>query len=358
MNKENASKLCKKILGILLVFLLWSNSGFSEITEKLLKLDKLYKDGSITKEEFIKAKSIILEIDSNTKNYNINRNKNLIKVNKFKDSKMSFEKMEMLFDDYRIYTHRSGGIKIRRISDNKQLVVFSDKFKIKFYNDGEELFDFILDEGKKKISVQFKGLELFNWQGTYISKHQAYFFQILTSDNKPFHYYIKFLGGKPSIALNMKKFDKKIENAIAKVKVRLAAKYNITLEQIELILKRKKIAKENQLEKIIGEEKEKAIKGASEEVLQASLNDVLAKELEETIGDAMAKEFADAIIDGMEDELINAVNEAVSNAVASGISEAAAAAGIRVALEVLAAGGTEQEAWDAGCAAAGQDPGC
>ena len=39
MNKENASKLCKKILGILLVFLLWSNSGFSEITEKLLKLD-------------------------------------------------------------------------------------------------------------------------------------------------------------------------------------------------------------------------------------------------------------------------------------------------------------------------------
>ena len=55
MNKENASKLCKKILGILLVFLLWSNSGFSEITEKLLKLDKLYKDGSITKEEFIKS---------------------------------------------------------------------------------------------------------------------------------------------------------------------------------------------------------------------------------------------------------------------------------------------------------------
>ena len=48
---------------MLLVFLLWSNSGFSEITEKLLKLDKLYKDGSITKEEFIKAKSIILEID-------------------------------------------------------------------------------------------------------------------------------------------------------------------------------------------------------------------------------------------------------------------------------------------------------
>ena len=57
--------------------------------------------------------------------------------------------MEMLFGDYRIYTHRPGGIKIRRLSDNKQLVVFSDKFKIKYYNDGEELFDFILNEKKK-----------------------------------------------------------------------------------------------------------------------------------------------------------------------------------------------------------------
>ena len=72
----------------------------------------------------------------------------------------------------------------------------------------------------------------------------------------------------------------------------------------------------------------------------------------------MAKEFQDAIIEGMEDELIAAVNEAVAEAVAAGISEAAAAAGIKAALAVLAAGGSEQEAWDAGCAAAGEAKGC
>ena len=41
-----------------------------------------------------------------------------------KSSKKSYDKMEILFGDYRIYTHRPGGVKIRRISDNKQLVVF------------------------------------------------------------------------------------------------------------------------------------------------------------------------------------------------------------------------------------------
>ena len=79
---------------------------------------------------------------------------NSIKVNQFSNNKESYEKMEMLFGDYRIYTHRPGGLKIRRLSDNKQLVVFSDKFKIKFYNNGNKIFDFILDEKKENISIK------------------------------------------------------------------------------------------------------------------------------------------------------------------------------------------------------------
>ena len=71
---------------------------------------------------------------------------NSIEINQLSNDKENYEKMEMLFGNYRIYTHRPGGLKIRRISDNKQLAVFSDKFKIKFYNDGDEIFDFILDE--------------------------------------------------------------------------------------------------------------------------------------------------------------------------------------------------------------------
>ena len=52
------------------------------------------------------------------------------------------------------------------------------------------------------------------------------------------------------------------------------------------------------------------------------------------------------------------INEAVAEAVSAGISQAAAEAGIRAAIEVLARGGSEQEAYDAGCAAAGQQSGC
>ena len=38
----------------------------------------------------------------------------------------------MIIGDYKIYTHRPGGIKIRRISDNKQLVVFQINIKLNF----------------------------------------------------------------------------------------------------------------------------------------------------------------------------------------------------------------------------------
>ena len=88
-----------------------------------------------------------------------------IQVNTLFNDKKSYEKMEMLFGDYRIYTHRPGAVKIRRISDNKQLVVFSDIFKVKFYNNGDRLFDFILDEDKENISIKFRDLELFTWKG-------------------------------------------------------------------------------------------------------------------------------------------------------------------------------------------------
>ena len=48
--------------------------------------------------------------------------------------------MEMIIGDYRIYTHRPGGIKIRRISDGKQLAVYGDKMRMKYYNNSEKYF--------------------------------------------------------------------------------------------------------------------------------------------------------------------------------------------------------------------------
>ena len=61
-------------------------------------------------------------------------------------------------------------------------------------------------------------------------------------------------------------------------------------------------------------------------------------------------------VDG--EELASAIDQAIAEAVSEGISEAAAQAGILALLDVLAAGGSEQEAWDAGCAAAGLEKGC
>ena len=283
-----------------------------------------------------------------------------IKVNKLSNSKETYEKMEMLFGNYKIYTHRPGGIKIKRLSDNKQLVVFSDKFKIKFYNEGDKIFDFILDEKKENISVRYNDIELFSWKGKYVPRHQAYFFQILTYDNKPFHYYIKLIGGKPSVALNMQKFDTKIAKAVSKAKTRIAAKYNITPEQIDLILKKRQRTVDKKIEKIVGEEKkviEKTMDNKIQKVidnsLQASINSELASQIEDTIGQEIAKEFDSILIDGMEQEFASIVDDAIQEAINEGISEATAEAAIRAIMDVLAAGGTEEEAMAACKAIAG-----
>ena len=72
------------------------------------------------------AKKIIIEVDK----------KNIIIRPFTKQAKGTeeFEKMELIVGDYRVYTHRPGGMKIRRISDNKQLAVYGDKMNLKFYN--------------------------------------------------------------------------------------------------------------------------------------------------------------------------------------------------------------------------------
>tara|TARA_B100001540_G_scaffold289042_1_gene284703 strand:+ start:194 stop:1111 length:918 start_codon:yes stop_codon:yes gene_type:complete len=284
---------------------------------------------------------------------------NYFKINKFSNlsGKSEYEKMEIIFDDYRLYTSRPGAIKIKRISTNELLVLFSDKFKIKFFNDGEDLFDFILDEEKGKIFLKHDERTILHWEGRYIKKHNANFYQILAQGYIPFHFYIK-LPGKTSIGLNMESFSARIDKAIAEAKVRIAAKYNISLETIEAILKKQDDKINNELSEIVDEKKEELLELASKKAVEETISSEVDKQVELSIGAAMAKEFDAIIIDGMEDVLAQAVNEAVAEAVSEGISEAAAEAGIRAALEVLARGGSEQDAWDAGCDAAGLARGC
>ena len=339
----------KNIIAIFFFSLLFCSEISADITSQLFKLNEIYRSGAITEDEFKKAKSILLKMDeSKPEETETKISKDVITVNTFRDSIKEFEKKELIFDDYRIYTHRPGGVKIRRLSDNKQLAVFSDKFKIKFYNDGEGLFDFVLDEKDEKIYIKFKGVELLKWESRYVAKHNAHFFQLVTFNDEPFHYYIVLNGGK-QVALNLKKFTKKIDKAVNKAKIRLAAKYNITLEQIELILKRRKDAKNKELEGIIGKKKDEIL----EEAFRESVDKELAKQLEETIGQAMAKEFDAIIIEGMEAEFASLIDQAIQEAVSEGISQATAEAAVRAIMEVLGAGGSEAEAMAACRAIAG-----
>ena len=45
----------------------------------------------------------------------------------------------MIFEDYKVITYRPGGIKVVRISDGKKLLHIVDNYKIKFFNNGEDV---------------------------------------------------------------------------------------------------------------------------------------------------------------------------------------------------------------------------
>ena len=56
----------KKFLTIIVLSLLWCNVSYAEsLADEITKLEKLYSQGALTKEEFSKAKSILLETDTN-----------------------------------------------------------------------------------------------------------------------------------------------------------------------------------------------------------------------------------------------------------------------------------------------------
>ena len=217
--------------------------------------------------------------------------------------------------------------------------------------------------------MKLNGVEVLYWEGRHVEKHRAHFFQMLVLGEQPFHFYIVLDGGRPA-ALNVAKFNRKIELAVSKVKIELASRFNITQEQIELILKRKKQKITSELDKAVQEKRDEILKqetqDAIDETLRASINQEIAKELEATIGKAMADEFVaaiekatgEAIDSALSAELAAAIDQAVAEAVSEGISEAAASAGIQAYLDAMASGKSEQQAYDEGCAAAGLESGC
>ena len=187
---------------------------------------------------------------------------------------------------------------------------------------------------------------LINWSGKYVQRYSATFYQMQILGYIPFHFYITIPGKNP-ISLNMKLFNDKIDKAVAKVKEELAIKYNLTVSDIDRIMKKKDNA--------ISKEKEKIIKELTEKYAGEEITDAIREEIEKTIGDEMANAFISEIervtgsqIDAaIEQEVADAINQAIAEAVELGVSEATAAAAIAAMIYVYAMGGSDQDAMDA-----------
>ena len=343
-------------------------TGLSErVTRQLEVIEKLLNDGVLTQEEYNKTKKTLLdkaktEVITEPKVSGLTT-----KVTIAKSDRISWEKAEITYGDYKIYTHRPGGVKIKRISDEKTLVVIADNFNVKYYNGGEGIFDIDItrkeitsiaeerkrkglekqklfqkakripfDKNEHKLELKKDGVKLLHYEGRYVPKHRAFFYQVLTGNYTPFHFYIK-ISGKGAIALNMEMFNRKIDLAVRKAKKKIAAEFDVTEAQIDDIINKK-----------VEEEADKAVDQALEEAVSKSVEEAIAESvgaaMASTLVNAIEQATGEAIEEAVESELAAAIDAEIAAAVAAGIEEAAVTAGWEAYFETLAAGGTYEQA--------------
>ena len=339
-----------------------------DLKTKINQLNKYLKEGLISQSDYTDAKEALIKLEEikskrekaqkKALDENKNKNKQFV-IRKFKKQPKGakeFEKMEIKFSDFRIYTHRPGAMKVKRISNGEQLAVVGDNLKLKHFNNSNDLIKFEKVNDTKSV-LKIANVPILTWDLRTVKKHQANFYQVLGLGTKPFHYYIVLYNKNKTIALNYSHFDRQIQKAIDKAKIRLASVHNVSIAQIETLMKKREEKAFLELQKIIGEKKD--------EVLEVSINnaveDELQRQLDAALGQALANEFnvaleqatGQAMDQALESELAAAIDETIAEAISMGISEAAIAAGIAAALAVLAAGGTEDEAIAAGEAACG-----
>jgi len=373
-----------------------NNNSETSITlrKQLEVLEKLLKDGVLSQEEFEKTKQFLKNKEESGENIDledyVSTQDNTPLSYEFiypKDpGRKNWEKTEIIYKNFKILPYRPGGIKIVRASDNKKLFHIVDNFKHKYFNGGEKFITFeksvydvgtglnITDElerGKEDIKNTFKdisrvlggglfkekkrvtwdkeahrlklyidGTRILNFEGRYVKKHRAFFYQVLTPRSEGFHYYIK-IKGKKAIALNMEIFNVKIDKAIRKAKKKLSEEYDVTEDQIQKII-----------DKRIEEEVDKSVDDIVEREMEKAINESVAEAIEDSIGQAMSQGIMDAIeqatgeaIDqAMEDELANHIDQEIERAIQDGLEEAAVAAGFQAYYDTLLSGGSIEDA--------------
>ena len=362
---------------IVFLVLLLINPVSATITEDLQKLSKMYNEGLLTKKEFSKAKSILLEIEkiktsepSKDKKIKEKIDKKVVKkINKkntpssnlkierifttegSKFTNKAFEKMKLTIGDFLIYTHRPGAIKIKRISDNKQYAVIGDKLKVKFYNKGQDFLDIKVDEEQKELTLNINNSKILVWKGQYVEIAEATFYQILAMGRLPFHFYIKLDTADTAVAINMAKFNRRIELAVDEKKIQLSKKYNISVNQID------KIIEENDMLAAYGESVPTNV--SYDKIGQKKLE--LYADLKKSLGDENYKLLQSNIDSDLNDELNKAVtmevrgaiDDSIRDAINSGIEQAALDAGLRALIDALMSGASWADALTAGQNACG-----
>ena len=381
---ENKKKISKKD----------NNKNSVTLTKQLEVLEKLLNDGVLSQEEFEKTKQFLENKEASGENIDlddyVSKQDSTPLIYEFtypKDpGRKNWEKTEIIYKDFKILPYRPGGIKIVRASDNKKLFHIVDNFKTKYFNNGEKFITFeksvydvgtglnivgdILrgketvkesfndikrllngglfkekdkiawDKDAHRLKLYINGTRILNFEGRYVKKHRAFFYQVLTPRNEGFHYYIK-IKGKKSIALNMEIFNVKIDKAIRKAKKKLSEEYDVTEDQIQKIIDKK-----------IEEELDKSVDDIVEREMEKAINDSVAEAIEDSIGQAMSQGIMDAIeqatgeaiSQAMEDELASHIDQEIEKAIQDGIEAAAVAAGFQAYYDTLLAGGTIEEA--------------
>lgn len=359
----------------------------SKTLEKQLEvIKKLLDEGVLSEEEYQKTKKFLEQKQKEGTNIDLkdlsSEKENVIasfQLNvKKSPGRRTWEPAELIYKDYKIYTFRPGGIRVIRISDNKKLLQIVDNYKIKYYNGGKDIIriektvyqrdksldptkqvektfsdiekllknptEFLNPKKKKpifdtdthKLKIFIDDIKIITYEGRYVKKHKAFFYQVLTSRNQPFHFYIK-IDAKKAIALNMEFFNAKIDRAIRKVKKELAAEFSVSEAEIQKIIDQQ-----------IGEATERSV----EEAMEQAINDSVIEAIEQSVGEVLSAQLVNAIeqatgeaIDAsIEAELADAINAEIAYAVSIGIDEAAVTAGWEAYFEVLAQGGTMEEA--------------
>ena len=129
----------------------------------------------------------------------------------------------------------------------------------------------------------------------------------------------------------------KIDKAVRKAKEKIADEYDVSMDVIDKIIEEK-----------MGQTIDEAINQSVEEAVATSV----AEAIEQTVGEAMAEALVsaieaatgEAIEDAVTSELAAAIDAEIAYAVSIGIEEAAVTAGWQAYFDVLAQGGTVEQA--------------